>query len=255
MSAGCTGTLWTLFLLPLCSAQTAPYVEIKLPVGVRSETILVRYALDNDFGGWVDPRPDLSSYFVNTARQGVAAARFRALIYAPGCAIQTVVLSTSGSSVPRYPFVCEPLPNVRLTGALIKSDRLQGREISLEVKYVAQWGFGDDWPTDIPVAVTPYASDDGTFEVSLPDLSGDPATAAPDRAGEFQILTRDRTNGSILAQLVPTVSTLRTRLGGLEIRKAYPDKLEFAACPSRGPQLHDAIGFSIRTTAKDTCDR
>ena len=116
------------------------------------------------------------------------------------------------------------------------------------------WGFGDDWPTDIPVAVTRYASDDGTFEVSLPDLFDDPA-ASPDRAGEFQILTRDRASGNILAQLVPTVLSLRTRMGGLEIRQAYPDKLEFAACPGRSPQLHDAIGFSIRTTAKDTCDR
>jgi hypothetical protein len=254
MRAGCAGALWSLFLLPLCSAQTAPYVEIKLPVGVRSETVFVRYALDNDFGGWVDPHPDLSSYFINTTRQGIAAARFRALIYAPGCAIQTVDLPTSGPSVPRYPFACEPLPSVRLTGAIIKSDQLQGLEISLEVKFVAHWGFGDDWPTDIPVAVTRYASDDGGFEVSLPVLVDDPA-ASPDRAGEFQILTRDRTSGNILAQLVPTVSSLRTHKGGLEIRKAYPDKLEFAACPLRSPHLHDAIGFSIRPTAQDTCDR
>ena len=58
------GVLWTLFLLPLCSAQTAPYVEIKLPVGVRSETIFVRYALDADFGGWVHPLAGLGDVFI-----------------------------------------------------------------------------------------------------------------------------------------------------------------------------------------------
>jgi hypothetical protein len=248
------GALWTLFLLPLCSAQTAPYVEIKLPVGVRSETIFVRYALDSDFGGWVDPHPDLSSYFIGTTRQGIAAARFRALIYAPGCAIQTVDLPISGPAVPQYAFVCQPLPSVRLTGSLIQSDRLNAHEISLEVKYVARWaarflGIGEDLTTGIPVAAVRFPSD-GSFELSLPDIG-----ATPDRGGEFQILTREGTNGRILAQLVPAVPSFRTRMGGLEIRAAYPDRVEFAACPDPGPHLHDPLGFAIRPTAKDACDR
>jgi hypothetical protein len=259
MRAGCTGSLLTLFLVSICSAQPAAYVEIKLPVGVRSETTFVRYALDGDFGGWVQPRPDISSYFISTKREGAAAARFRALVYAPGCAIQTVDLPVSGPAVPRYVFVCQPVPNVRLMGNLIKSDRLNAREISLDVKYVARWaagflGIGEDLTTDIPVGGTRYAADDGSFEISIPDFSEDPMASASD-PGEFQILTRDRTNGNILAQLVPTVESLRTSMRGLQIRKAYPDRVEFAACPDRGPHLHDALGFSIRPTAKDVCDR
>jgi hypothetical protein len=243
----------------MCFAQPAAYVEIKLPVGVRSETIFVRYAFDNDFGGWVERRPDVSSYFITTARQGAAALRFRALVYAPGCAVQTVDLSTAGPAVPRYSFVCQPVPNVRLKGNLIESDRLNGREIRLEVKYVARWaagflGIGEDLTTDIPVGGTRYAAEDGSFEISLPDFSEDPMAIALD-PGEFQILSRDRTNGNILAQLVPTVESLRTRMGGLEIRKAYPDKVEFAACAGRGPHVHDALGFSVRPTSKDACDR
>jgi hypothetical protein len=259
MRAGGTGSLLTLFLVSICSAQPAAYVEIKIPVGVRSETIFMRYTLDNDFGGWVEPRPDVSSYFIRTTRQGVAAARFRALIYAPGCAIQTVDLPTSGPAVPRYSFMCEPVPNVRLMGNLIESDRLNAGKTRLEVKYVARWaagflGIGEDLTTDIPVGGTRYAAKDGSFEISLPDFSEDPMASASD-PGEFQILTRDRTNGNIVARLVPTVESLRTRMGGLEIRKAYADKIEFAACPGRGPHLHDALGFSVRPTAKDACDR
>lgn len=257
MRAGCTGSLLTLFLVSICSAQPAAYVEIKLPVGVRSETVFVRYALDNDFGGWVEPRPDVSSYFIRTARQGAAAVRFRALVYAPACAIQSVDLYTSGPAVPRYSFVCEPVPKVRLTGNLIESDRLNGHEINheinIDVKYVAGWaagflGIGEDLTTDIPVGGARSTAEDGSFEISLPDFSDD-------RAGEFRILARDRANGNILAQLVPTVESLRTRMGGLEIRSAYPDKVEFAACAGRGPHLHDALGFAIRPTAKDACDR
>lgn len=251
MQAGSTAVLFTLFLVPICSAQPAAYVEIKLPVGVRSESVFVRYALDTDFGGWVEPRPDLSSYFIRTTAQ---STRFRALVYAPGCAIQTVDLSTSGPAVPQYSFVCQPLPSVRLTGNLIQSDRLNAHEISLEVKYVARWasrflGIGEDLTTDLPVAAMRYPSD-GSFELSLPDIG-----STPDRAGEFQIVTRDGTNGRILAQLVPAAPSLRTRMGGLEIRTAYPDRVEFAACPDHRPHLHDALGFATRPTARDACDR
>lgn len=105
MGARCTGSLLTLFLgVPICSAQAplgsgrpAAYVEIKLPVGVRSETMFVRYELDDDFGGWVQPHPDVSSYFISTSRQGTPATRFRALVYAPGCAIQTIRSACFGS--------------------------------------------------------------------------------------------------------------------------------------------------------------
>src|ERR1700679_2358063 len=115
MKAGFTAFLATF----LCSAQPA-YVEIKIPTGVRSETMFVRYALNDDLGGWVEAHPGVSSYFI-TLPPGAPAARFRALLYAPGCAIQTVDLSTAGTAVPRYAFVCDPLPKITLTGILPRS--------------------------------------------------------------------------------------------------------------------------------------
>jgi hypothetical protein len=115
----------------------------------------MRYVLDDDFGGWLKPRAGASSYFISTSRQGTQANRFRALIYAPGCMIQTIDLPIVSSAVPRYSFVCQPLRNVTLTGTLIKPARLDGQEINVQVKYVARWaqrflGLDDGIIPDIP---------------------------------------------------------------------------------------------------------
>jgi len=207
----------------------------------------------------VQPRQDVSSYFVSTLRQGAPSMRFRAVIYAPGCAFRTVDLPVSGPSVPQYSFVCEPLPRVTLTGNLGKSD-LEGHEISLEAKYVARWvqdfvGPGDGVITDIPIGAVQHAFVNGSFQLSVPDLAQDPLAGASDHAGELRIVGRDRTSGKIVAQLVPAVPFLRTRMGGLQIRKEYPASLEFATCTTASLVLHDAGGFAIRGSASEACDR
>jgi hypothetical protein len=257
MRAGFTASLLTLVLSTLvCSAQPA-YVEVKVPHGVRSETMFVRYVMNDDFGGWVQPLPGVSSYFI-AIRQGAPAARFRALLYAPGCAIQTVDLPALGPAVPRYSFVCEPLPNLKLTGTVANSGRFSGREMSLQVRYVARWAqsvLGIGMVTDIPMGNTPPAFAGGSFQLSLPDLSEDPLAGAPDHPGELRILARDRATGRVVAQLVPTLEFLKTRMGGLQIRKEYPEPVEFAFCAADGSRVHDAHGFAIRPNASDAeCD-
>ena len=57
------------------------YVEIKIPRGVDSATVFIRYVLDGGFGGWVDPRAEVSAYFIATTRNGRASSRLKALIY------------------------------------------------------------------------------------------------------------------------------------------------------------------------------
>ena len=245
--------------IPFCFAQPA-YVEIKVPVGVRSETMFIRYVVNDDFGGWVQAHPDVSSCFI-TIRQGEPATRFRALLYAPGCAIQTADLPILGPAIPRYSFVCEPLPNVSLTGTMGNSDLLDVHQMNLQVKYVAPWGqsilgLSNGIVTDIPMGGMRHASAAGTFQFSLPDLSADPLVGRSDHPGELRILARDRASGKIVAQLVPTIRSLRTRMGGLQIRKEYPETVEFAFCAAQGERPHDANGFAIRPDASDAaCDR
>src|SRR5712671_6332175 len=93
----------------VCSGQTARlpvhpshYVEIKLPPGVISEGFFVRYALAGEsFGGWVPPLSGVSSYFIDTTLKGRQATGIKAILKAPGCAIQTLDLPLSGSNNPQ----------------------------------------------------------------------------------------------------------------------------------------------------------
>jgi hypothetical protein len=272
MRARCIGSLLALFLevaigsaqAPPPSGGAGPYVAIDLPLGVRSETIFMRYVLDDDFGGWLQPRAGVSSYFISTNRQGTPAHRFRALIYAPGCMIQTIDLRVASPEVPRYSFACQPLRTVTLTGMLIKPDRFGGQEINVQVKYVARWaqrflGLDDGIVTDIPLGMTQGASANSAFLLSVPDLSEDSLAGAPERPGEFQFWGRNPASGNIAAQIIPTGRLLRTRMGGLRIRKEYPDPLEFAPCsaPHQNLQPRDAFGFAIRPDPSgpaDACD-
>src|SRR5579863_8002323 len=118
MAGACSGQS------PQPVANPSHYIEIKLPRWVNSESVFVRYHLvGEDYAGWVQPHPGVSSYFISTTYQGRPVTRIKALLYAPGCAIETLDLPVSGSNNQPYSFVCRPLPSIRIAGALIHIDR------------------------------------------------------------------------------------------------------------------------------------
>jgi len=229
---------------------------------VISESVFVRYLLaGEEFGAWVQPHPGVSSYFITTTHEGRPATRIKALLYAPGCAIQILDLPVSGSNNQQYSFICRPLLSVSIAGALTRSDRLYGREVKLQAKYVARWAqslleLGDGIVTAIPVGDVAYLSPDGRFRLSVPDLSQDPLAGASDHPGELQIWARDKTSDDIVAQLIPAAPrAIKTRMGGLKIQSEYPSETVFAPCVANPRQLHDATGFALRPGASDSCDR
>jgi hypothetical protein len=263
------------FLRPLvlaagvCSGQspqpaTPPshYIEIKLPRWVNSESVFVRYQLvGENYGGWVQPHPGVSSYFISTTHEGRPVIRIKALLYAQGCAIQTLDLPVSGSNNQAYSFICQPLPSVWIDGALTRMDRLYGRQVKLQAKYVARWAqsfleSGDDIVTTIPVGNVAYPSPDGRFRLSVPDFSQDSLGGGPDHPGELQIWVRDKTSDRLVAQLIPAgPASMKTRMGGLKILSEYPSELLFAPCAANSAPVHDAIGFARRPGSSDLCDR
>jgi hypothetical protein len=102
--------------------------------------MFIRYVLTGeDFGGLVEPRPKVSSYPISTVRGGVPASRIRALVYAPGCAIQIFDLPLSISDCEEYALICEPSSTLRITGAIARTSRLYGHEVRLQAEYVARW--------------------------------------------------------------------------------------------------------------------
>ncbi len=253
----------------LCSGQVsqppggpAHYLEIKLPSGVISERVFIRYLLSGEeFGGWVRPVPGISSYFVSTNNLGRQANRIKALLYAPGCAIQMLDLPVSGLSNQEYPFVCRPLPDVVIAATVSCKDRLIGREVKLQAKYVARWAqsfleLSDGIVTTIPVGEMADVSSDGGFRMRVPDFSRDPLAGAPEYPGDLQIWAIDKISNNLVAQLVPTgPAAMKARMGGLKIRGEYPAETVFAPCATNWRLRHEAFGFAVRQDACDECDR
>jgi hypothetical protein len=245
----------------ICSAQNSHYIEIKLPPGVPSETVFIRYLLaGDDFGDWVRARPGVSSYFIGATRQSDPATRIKAILYAPGCAVQTLDLPVSASNNQPYSFVCQPLPNISIAGTLTRMNQLQGREVKLRTRYIARWAqaFLEIDPrilTAIPVGDEANVSRDQHFQLSVPDFSQDPLASAPDHPGELQIWAQDRFSREAIAELIPVTPTaVKTRMGALKIQSDYPE-ITFTPCVADFPRVHDAFGFALRTDDSNTCER
>jgi hypothetical protein len=238
------------------------FLEIRLPPEVKSHTVFIRYILDgDDLGGWVEQLPDVVSYLIAITRAGRPATRIKALVYAPGCAIQTLDLPISGLNNEHYAFICQVLPNIPISGIVSRPNRLDGHDVTLHAIYLARWAQPFMKPADaiittIPMGDEAATSPEGHFLLSVPDLSRDPLAGAPDHAGEFQIWARDKTSGDVVAELVPSgLPALKTQMGGLKIQTHYPADILFTPCAVNRSPVHNAEGFAVRPNPADPCDR
>jgi hypothetical protein len=263
--AGFVGIL--ILLAAFCSPQTSTpanpshYVEIKLPPEVLSETFFARYVLaGQDLGGWVHPVTNVSSYGISTTFEGRPVTGIKAILYAPGCAIQTLDLHLTGADIPQFQFTCQPVKYISIQGALIFPERLYGHKVKLQVKYIARWapsflGLDESIVTSIPIGDVAHLSADGRFRLVIPDLSQDPLAGTPDHPGEIQVWAKDETSDAIVAKLIPTdPQSLRARMGGLKVRTEYPSEVVFAPCAERSAQAHDKMGFAKRPDFREACD-
>jgi len=255
-----------ILLAAFCSGQTqtpanpSHYVEIKLPPEVHSDTFFARYVLaGQDFGGWVHPLPNTSSYGISTTFEGRPATGIKAILYAPGCAIQTLDLDLTGSDNPQFLFLCQPTTVIAIQGALILPERLYGRKVKLQAKYIARWaqsflGLDESVVTSIQIGDVAHVSADGRFRLVIPDLSQDPLAGTLNHPGELQVWAKDETSDAIVAKLIPTdPQFLKARMGGLKVRNQYPEVV-FAPCAERPAQPHDKYGFAMRPDIADACD-
>ena len=256
-----------ILLAAFCSGQTptsanpSRYVEIKLPPEALSETFFARYVLaGQDFGGWVHPLPNISSYGIGTTFEGRPVTSIKAILYAPGCAIQTLDLHLSGADNLQFQFVCQPMRSIAIQGAVILSERLYGRKVKLQAKYIARWaqsflGLDESIVTSIPIGDVAHLSADGRFRLVIPDLSQDPLAGTLDHPGELQVWAKDETSDAIVAKLIPTDRQfLKARMGGLKVSNEYPSEVVFAPCAERPAQPHDKYGFAMRAAISDACD-
>jgi len=208
-----------------------------------------------EIGGWVQPRPGISAYIIGTARGDSSAAGIKAVLYAPGCAIQTLDIALSNASNPRYSFVCQPLGSVGIAGKLVQTERLTLHEVKVQANYIARWaqpflGLGDIL-VSIPVGDVSDLSEDYHFRISVPDFSRDRLAGTPDHPGAIQIWATDKSNGDEVGQLIAEGSpTFKTRMGGLKIQREYPAETVFAPCA-----LPRSLELIRRDDVRDPCDR
>jgi len=214
---------------------------------------LVRYILNGqDVGGAIHGPANVSSFAISIVADGHPSDRMRALLYAPGCEIQTLDLKLVGPDVPRYSFVCQPVRDWEINGALARLDRLWRHKVKFEVRYFAEWmgsflGLADTLVTSIPVGDEPGPSADGSVHLLLPDFS-----QSDGRSGEFRIVAKDEISEAVVARLIPPKS-MRTRMGGLRVENDHPGEFIFTPCAVDSAHTHDQYGFALRPDVRDSC--
>lgn len=250
----------------VCSSQEIQrpqhYIAIGIPDSVSSESVFIRYILaGEELGGWVEAHAGVSAYIISTSHDGQTAARIRAILYAPGCAIQTLDIPLSNSNNPDYTLDCRPLPNVGVAGKVTQTARLAGRDVKLQARYLARWApafLGTDAliPLTIPVGDVADLRADGSFQISVPDLSRDPEAGAQNHSGELQVWAKDKATGDDVAQLIPIApQSIRSRSGGMKLGSEFPPNTVFAPCALPRPRvLLNREGFSSREF-DDPCGR
>jgi hypothetical protein len=239
----------------LCANPPAHFVTIQLPPGVSSQRFFGRYVLaGQDFGGWIEPRADVTSYAIDTTYRGHAASGIRAILYAPGCAIRTLDVPLPARTNPAFPFACRPVPQIRIAGTIARPSRFQGHQLTLQARWVIRWaaaflGLDGNMVTSIPVGETADLSPERKFVLSVPD---------PDPDAELQIWARERDTGDLLAQLIPMGDDRlgRTKMGDLQVRGGPPPEIAFSLCAvDDGWRVHDKYGFTTRPLSDDACSR
>jgi hypothetical protein len=215
------------------------YIDIQLGPGVKAESVFIRYILDGEeLGGRVQPRAGITDYIISTTRGAHTAARFRALLYAPECGIQTVDLALSDTSNPETDFDCRAPGEVTLRGRITRAERLLGREVKVQARYLARWAksfLGNEQIlVAIPLGDAIETQEGGRFELQIPDLARDAVAGAPDHPGEIQIWAVDKATGEDVVRLSAVETTNETWMGGLKVQAQYQGETVFAPCQIPG---------------------
>jgi len=252
----------TILIACVCSAQITPThsLRIQLPPEVKSETFFARYTLSGqDLGGWVQARAGVDIYSIETMERGRPAGGIRALLWAQGCAVQTMDMSLLGQTQPDYRFVCRPLPAVTITAKLRCTGNYCGKGLQLQARYVARWArefleLSSDLVPVIPVGETVIRSDDGSFSITVPDLAHDSIAGAANHDGELQIWARERADAAPNLLIPESPANFRTRMGGMKLMSEYPAGMIFSMC-LKSELKHDRDGFAVRPPASDACSQ
>jgi hypothetical protein len=208
--------------------------------------------------GWITAEDGTAVYKISGIHAS-EATRFRAIVYVPGCALQTVDLGISERKVYQYTFRCVLIPQTQIQGTV--SDGHAGEDVTVEAKYVASWApaffqYDDGTTTEIPLGDKTTFKSDEKFSLQIPDLSKDKLVTAPDHPGEIRIWVRDRADGKVEDQLRLTSNNPAipvTRMGGVPISALSENGAVLHFCETESFITRDSYGFAIRDDAAGRC--
>lgn len=204
-------TLMTVAALAMAAlgvhAQERPAIgddafRLRFAKDVDTAGLSIQYFLTGPFGGYggsVRTRPKVWDYAIDTSYEGQPARHLKAIIYRPGYGVRLI-----DAPLPAVPAAVrvelEPLPSTRLSGRIVRPEGGAAKNFKLEIIYLALWGHEFFGITDGPVSAFRVAAaevpGDGSFAITVPDFTRDPAVGALKGRGMFRLVAREPKTGN-----------------------------------------------------------
>ncbi|MGB2589716.1 MAG: hypothetical protein WBG02_04375 [Candidatus Acidiferrum sp.] len=229
----------TLSFLLLLSSQSATNTlpsentfAVRVDPSVNPAELQVRYFITGEFGGFSGYQVDQDgerAILIHTELEGKPAKGLKAVLYAPGCQIQTISMVELSTSSREGEFHCTPLGETLLQGRFPQGPSNPAQRMEVQVRYLGFWGHNFFGITDgfvLSFDITKSSvGPDGSFQAYLPNFAESGAQSPQVEDAAFQLILRDPDSGNFLAELKPPASL--SRAGNLKIIPSYPQTIEF----------------------------
>jgi len=210
--------------------------------------------------GWITSEDKTSDYKI-TGIHASQDTRFRAIVYVPGCALQTVDLAIAEARNYQYSFRCLLIPQTQIQGTVLQPGGSLLHDVTVEAKYVATWApaffqYDDGTTTEIPLGDKATFNGQNKFSLQIPDLSKDKLATSADHPGEIRIWVRDNENGQVADQLRLTSNDPAkpvSRMGGIPISALSDNGAVLRFCETEALISHDSYGFAVRDESAGRC--
>jgi len=185
---------------------------------------------DRDMG-----KGQLNQYVIGASVGGAAADRVRAVVFIPGCEMNTLDVAIRGKDVVREA-KCALLPRWALKGQIVDAAITKTGWLKVDVTYRANWvsklfeagveqaNVFNKPLVEFDVASVPV-SKTKSFSLELPILASDPVekSAEAEDRGEYVFTLRNTETKNAVTMGVLRPDKFATPSGGLELKTEYPE--------------------------------
>lgn len=216
----------------IAAAAVALIIQLGTTGSASLDHLSISYQLTGPFGAVTDfvrTRPGVSGYSIPLAYEGTPADSVKVIVVSPTS--RFVLLERDPETVETsepITVTLDPQRMVAVPGKIVTPIDPAGLQV--EARYVAPWAMDFFGYLDGPVPTfdlgTVPLEKDGTFRITLPDLSQDPVVRSRDDRREpstFELTVRDAKSRNIRYRLTPESG------GPLRARDALPEAIRCVA--------------------------